>query len=102
MNGGSANAAEHTQTLATEAAKLHALTAEHVVSLARGDNPWSLNSDYLQSLGVSNPTNAQIAAVNNESLRLSGIDVAASRSLPVGFELRQPPIEWLRENGIIS
>ncbi len=108
LNGGSANAAEHVQALAaTGAPKPPHVTyapSEHIVTLTRGDNPWAESHTYLQSLGLKNPTNAQIAAVDAETMRLNGINVAAGQdhALPAGFQLHMPSLDWLRAHGILS
>ena len=111
LNGGSANAGEHAQVLATEHAEALAAAAqervaaahEHIASLAKGSNPWNEAHTYLQSVGVTNPTNAQIAAVDTETMRLSGVNVAAGQdhALPVGFQLHMPSLDWLRAHGIL-
>lgn len=67
-----------------------AAAQEHIGVLSAGQNPWTETTDYLKSLGINDPTNAQIATVNNAGLNLSGISVDDARHLPVGFEFRLP------------
>ena len=112
LNGGSANAGEHAQVLATEHAEAlagvaveRAATAhEHIAALAKGSNPWNEVHTYLQGVGVKSPTNEQIAAVDTETMRLSGVNVAAGQdhALPVGFQLHMPSLDWLRAHGILG
>ncbi len=81
-----------------------AAAQEHIGSLAKGSNPWVESHNYLQSVGLKNPTNEQIAAVDAETMRLSGINVAAAQDhlLSVGTQLRMPSLDWLRAHGILG
>ena len=58
----------------TDAASTGSSTQETVTPgfIAMGENPWTEVRDYLQSLGIEKPTDAQITKIDNWTMQQNG------------------------------
>lgn len=65
------------------------------VVVEKGENPWTITRDYLRELGIENPTDAQIWAIDKMLCAENGIDIQAGqdRNISVGTSLDLPSPE---------